>query len=143
MKKQRIRPIAIGVFESAGRILVYEGYDTVKEKYFYRPLGGGIEFGETGAQALVREMREETGEEIKDVAFLGMIESIFTCNGDPGHEIVLVYRAAFCSDAVYLREELTAGEDDGTVIRVRWMEKEWFRANPGMLVPEELVEMIG
>ncbi len=143
MKKQRIRPIAIGIFENEGRILVFEGYDAVEGEYFYRPLGGGIEFGETGAQALAREMREETGEEIKDVAFLGMIESIFTCYGDPGHEIVLVYRAAFCSDEVYLREELTAGEDDGTVIRVRWMEKEWFRDHPGMLVPEELVGLIG
>jgi len=143
MKKPRIRPIAIGVFENAGKILVLEGYDSVKGKHFYRPLGGGIEFGETGAQALAREILEELGEEVQSIRFLGLIEAIFNFNGDDGHELVLVYYAEFCAAEVYTREEITAQEDDGSSIRVRWMELEWFRAHPGMLVPEELLGLIG
>jgi len=44
-----IRSIAICVFRHKNHILVAEGYDPVKDEYFYRPLGGGIEFGETSA----------------------------------------------------------------------------------------------
>ena len=62
MKKQKIRVIAVSVFQNAGRILVFKGHDPVKGETFYRPLGGAIEFGETSQQALVREIREELGE---------------------------------------------------------------------------------
>jgi len=36
MKKKRIRPLAICIFRHNDRILVAEGYDSVKDEYFYR-----------------------------------------------------------------------------------------------------------
>ena len=42
MDTTRIRPIAICLFRNANRILVSEGFDTIKQDYYYRPLGGGI-----------------------------------------------------------------------------------------------------
>ena len=42
----QIRPVALCVFHHDKRILVFEGYDKAKDEIFYRPLGGGIEFGE-------------------------------------------------------------------------------------------------
>ena len=71
MKKNKIRLIAIGLFLHNGRILVFEGYDRVKEKYFFRPLGGAIKFGESGADALKREIQEEIGQDIEDNPFSG------------------------------------------------------------------------
>jgi len=41
----QIRPLAIYLFRDGDRILVGEGNDPVKRETFYRPLGGGIEFG--------------------------------------------------------------------------------------------------
>ena len=35
-----------------------EGYDKVKNKTFYRALGGGIEFTETSKDAIIREFKE-------------------------------------------------------------------------------------
>ena len=58
---QRIRTIAICLFSHNGGILVAEGIDAVKGETFYRPLGGGIEFGEYGADTVAREIREEIG----------------------------------------------------------------------------------
>ena len=75
---KRIRPLALGIFRHDGRLLVFEGHDPVKDETFYRPLGGGIEFGETGAQAMAREMREEIGAEVTNVRYLGLCENIFT-----------------------------------------------------------------
>ena len=61
MERDRIRPIALCLFRHAGRILVGNAYDAVKQEHYCRPLGGGIEFGERGAEAIVREIREELG----------------------------------------------------------------------------------
>ncbi|WP_460164643.1 NUDIX domain-containing protein [Pseudomonas sp. S2_F03] len=55
-----------------------------------------MEFGETSAQAIVREVQEELGLAITDVRLLGTLENIFTYAGRPGHEIVQVYDARVC-----------------------------------------------
>ncbi len=51
-----IRALAIGVIRRGDELLVYEGHDASKNKTFYRPLGGGIDFGEP-AVALVEGRR--------------------------------------------------------------------------------------
>ena len=88
MPPKRIRPLAICVFHRNGRIIVNKSYDPVKHETFYRPLGGGIEFGETSAQAVEREIEEEIGAKVTKLQLLGTLENIFTYLGDPGHEIV-------------------------------------------------------
>jgi NADH pyrophosphatase NudC (nudix superfamily) len=65
---EQIRPIAIGIFRRDDRILVFESRERdSRGRIFYRPLGGSIEFGEYGDQALTRELREELGAEIENV----------------------------------------------------------------------------
>ncbi len=51
-------------------MLVFEGFDQVKNKSFFRPLGGGIKFGESGAEALQREIKEEMDYLIEDTRYL-------------------------------------------------------------------------
>ena len=87
----KIRSLAICVFRNHDRILVAEGYDPVKKQTFYRPLGGGIEFGEYSEQTIHRELREEIGAEVCDLKYLGALENVYVFNGRPGHEIVQVY----------------------------------------------------
>jgi len=91
----QIRVIAIAVIArpSDGALLVYDGYDTVKGEAYHRPLGGGIEFGETAEAAVRREIREELGQELADVALLGFLENLFVNDGKPGHQIVAVLSA--------------------------------------------------
>ena len=91
MKKKRIRPLAICVFRRNDRILVAEGYDSIKKQTFYRPLGGAIEFGERGEDTVRRELKEEINVEVGELHYIGTLENIFIFNGTPGHEIVIVY----------------------------------------------------
>ncbi|MGE3760588.1 MAG: DJ-1/PfpI family protein, partial [Pseudobdellovibrionaceae bacterium] len=50
---RKIRPLALALIKNPqGQFLFHKGYDKVKGEYFYRPLGGGIEFYESGQIAL-------------------------------------------------------------------------------------------
>ena len=90
----QIRPLAICIFSHGNKILVSEERDPAKGEIFYRPLGGGIEFGEHSTDTIHRELIEEIEAKVKDLVYLGTIENIFTFNGIPGHEIVQVYDGA-------------------------------------------------
>ena len=102
----QIRHLAICVFRHQNRILVAPGFDDVHNERFFRPLGGGIEFGELAADALRREIHEELGLAIKDPVRLGVLENRFQFRGKPGHEIVFVFDATFVDEAVYARDNI-------------------------------------
>lgn len=138
----RIRAIAICICRSGGRILVFEGYDTVKKETFYRPLGGTIEFGERGEQAVRREFREEIGANLEKLRYLGMLENIFTCDGKRGHEIVLVYDGRLSGDSFYQQESFS-GDEMGKPFKVLWVSLDAGERGDVALYPEGLVELIG
>lgn len=140
-KKPRIRPLAICVFRHEGRILVSENYDPTKRETFYRPLGGGIEFGERGIDAVAREIHEELGAAVRDLAYLGALENIFTYDGKPGHEIVLVYDGSFVKSSLYGRERLTGREGDA-LITVVWKPLTAFGPGSPPLYPDGLLELL-
>jgi 8-oxo-dGTP pyrophosphatase MutT (NUDIX family) len=71
MTTHRIRPLALCIFHHDGKILLSEAHDPIKNRPFFRPIGGGIEFGETSAEAIEREVQEELGLAITDVRLLG------------------------------------------------------------------------
>lgn len=136
----RIRPLAICVFSHRGRILAAEGYDPIKQQTFYRPLGGGIEFGEHSTETLHRELREEIGAEITDLRYLGALENLFSFNGQQGHEIVLVYDGAFVDAALYEREGIEG--EDGIPFLAVWKSLDEFGPGRPPLYPDGLAEML-
>ncbi|MEE8337337.1 MAG: NUDIX domain-containing protein [Dehalococcoidia bacterium] len=95
VRDQRLRVIAIAMVVGHDHVLLAEGHDSVKGETFYRALGGEVEFGETAAEAVVRELHEETGRAIEVVAALGVVENLFTLEGQPGHEVVFEFVARF------------------------------------------------
>jgi ADP-ribose pyrophosphatase YjhB (NUDIX family) len=135
-----IRLISICLFRNRDRILVAESADSVKGDRYARPLGGGIEVGETSAQAIVREIREEIGQEISDLRLLGVLENIFTCEGRRGHEIVFVYDAVFVDRAMYDREEIPVAEG-GWTTPAAWRSMDSF-GDGCRLVPEGLAALL-
>jgi ADP-ribose pyrophosphatase YjhB (NUDIX family) len=139
---QHIRPIVICIFRRGDSIFVFEGYDSVKEQTFYRPLGGAIEFGELGAQAIVREMREEIQAEIINLRYLGALENIFVLEGIQGHEIILVYEADFVSQKFYEIEETTGMEDIGLSFKAMWKPLAEFDPGKQPLYPEGLLDLL-
>ncbi|MBC7871531.1 MAG: NUDIX domain-containing protein [Chitinophagaceae bacterium] len=143
MKPGKIRPLALCIFRRGSRILVAEGYDVVKDQVFYRPIGGKIEFGERGAETIMREVREEIHEDVKDIRYLTTLESIFTFDGQPGHEIVLIYDGKFVDESVYEMDSLEAVDKDGEYLFIAvWKELEDFLYGSDPLYPEGLYEFL-
>ncbi len=95
-----IRPVALAVPRRGADLLVFEHRDPL----FYRPLGGGIEFGETAEAAVRRELREELGAELLDVYRLGVLENIFHAFGRAGHEVVFVFGCRLADPALHERD---------------------------------------
>ena len=141
MRKGQIRAIAICVFRHDDSILVCEGYDEVKQDYFYRPIGGGIEYGETSSEALKREVLEEIGAEIAHVNLLGVVENIFTYQGELGHEIVFVYDAEFVDRTFYEKPAFEGLEDNVHTFRL-YCKPIIDLKSKLRLVPEELLTLL-
>jgi 8-oxo-dGTP pyrophosphatase MutT (NUDIX family) len=138
----QVRPLAICLFRNGDRILVGEGYDVVKKQVYYRPLGGAIEFGEFSHDAIVREIREELGAEITNLRYLTTLETVFTCDGQPGHEVVIVYEAAFVDKSIYEKPALSGIEDGGLHFEAVWKPLEDFLSGDPPLYPEGLLEFL-
>ena len=91
--EQHIETIARGVCVKNGKVLLCLPKD---RSYSYLP-GGHIEFGETGREALVREMKEETGLDATAGELLGVVESSFVQKGEQHCEINLIYKMSLVS----------------------------------------------
>jgi len=142
MKKNRIRPIALCVFLNKDRILVFEGYDKVKDETFYRPLGGGIEFGEKAEDAVRRELKEEINAEVGELHYLGMLENIYIFNGKPYHEIVMIHDGALVSSGLYDQAMIEGEEPNGDVIRAMWKSLDEFGEGRSILYPPGLLGLL-
>ncbi|MFV1999777.1 MAG: NUDIX hydrolase [Acidimicrobiia bacterium] len=106
-----VRVKAVCLFLHNGRLLAIDDFDPTKQQRFWVPVGGRVEFGETSQQAIVREVREELRAEITDIIQLGVLENLFTFDGQQGHEIVFVYDAQFTDRHTYETEQISGVED--------------------------------
>ena len=107
--KHHIETIARGVCIIDGKVLLCLPKD---RSYSYLP-GGHIEFGETGREALVREMKEETGLDATAGELLGVVESSFVQKGEKHCEINLFYKMGLrgCEVAGLRGYEIESQED--------------------------------
>jgi len=140
--QNKIRPLAICVFRNDDKILVHEGYDPKKDQTFYRPLGGGIEFGERSDETVRREIMEELSAETADLKYLGTLENIFVFNGSGGHEIVQVYDGRLVNSGLYGQSEITGFESGAGKFKAVWKGLDEFDPGGPPLYPNGLLELL-
>ncbi|SFK77759.1 NUDIX domain-containing protein [Halogranum rubrum] len=138
-----IRPVVLGVVRRDDELLVAETYDPTDDETFYRPIGGGIEFGEPAEAALRREFREEVGLELEGVEYLETVENIFIFDGTRGHEYVLLFETSLVDETVYEREALTGYEESiDEEFSVVWQSLSTFESGEEIVYPEAVVDVV-
>lgn len=146
MTYENIRPLTLGVIRRGDEILVYKIEDPSTGEVFYRPVGGGVEFGETSEQALLREFREELDIEVENLQLIGIIENLFSFNGQQCHQNEFVYSVEFVDDSLYSMDHMI-GEDDtlngeSITYRTNWVSLDEFGPAGKRLVPDGLIDLL-
>ena len=141
MPENAIRLIAAAVIRAGDRLLVWYDRNPANGEEVAVPLAGGVEFGETGEDAIRRELREEIGAEAASVSYLGTLEDIFDWGGRQRHEVFLVYDVELADRSLYERGELEVVEDDGETYPARWQPLSEFDGDR-RLVPTGLLELL-
>jgi len=141
-----IENIARGICVVDGKVLLCRGKGLGST---YLP-GGHIEFGETGREALVREMKEETGRDATAGAFAGVVENSFLQHGKKHCEINLVYEMTL-GEGQGLRSRSTAEDstirrfDDSIISQESWIGFEWCDVDAldkANLLPVEMRDLV-
>ncbi|MBI4726390.1 NUDIX domain-containing protein [candidate division TA06 bacterium] len=137
-----VRAKVVCVFRNQDRILVCDGYDPTKKELFYCPPGGKIEFGEPSEAAIRREIKEELGSEIKNLALLGVLENRFIFDGQQGHEIVFVYDAELTDKSLYAADRFKAQESNGQVFNALWLDLGTIGPDTPPVYPDGLIALM-
>jgi len=106
----RIRVKVFCVLRRGPQLLLSFAIDPDTGARYGRLLGGGIEPGERSEDAVRREFHEEISAELTNLRRLGVVENIFTWEGQLHHEVIFVFAADFADRACYARETFVVNE---------------------------------
>lgn len=139
----RPRVLALAVIRrDDGALLLAHGVDTGKNgEVFYRPLGGGVDYGEASRETVKREMLEETGCEVGVGKLLGFVENIFTYERRLGHEVIFLYETKFVDESQYAKKSFEVVDSKGVGEAV-WRTPQEIEDAGEKLYPVELKELV-
>lgn len=135
---QYLRGKAVVLFAHNGKFLFTKCTEQTTGRTFYIPVGGGIGFGEYSRQAAVREVREETGEEVEDLVLLHVSENIFIYNGREEHGIAFVYSGTFKNKKAYTTALQAGFTGTGKRIELVWKSGEDIESEKAVFYPSSL-----
>lgn len=115
-----VRVVAIGLHWREGRLLAAEVRDDAGHLKGVRPLGGGVQFGESWQAALAREFKEELGLSITLEGAPFVMENIYRHESATGHEVIFISDVKFVGEAFADRDCITFREDNGAAAVARW-----------------------
>jgi 8-oxo-dGTP pyrophosphatase MutT (NUDIX family) len=136
----RVKVIALARRDDA--LLVCEVLDDDGARTGWCPLGGGVEFGETTAAALRREIREELGCDIRIDGAPTVCENLYGHYGEIGHEIVFAYPVTLSNPDLYRLSCFQIAESDGSLHAVEWVAVERFRSGAETFFPDQLAPVL-
>jgi ADP-ribose pyrophosphatase YjhB (NUDIX family) len=142
MPEGRIRAVALAIFVRPRDKAVLAVRLNDNGRIFYRPPGGGIEFGEHSREAACREALEEIGQPVRAERLLGVVENRFFYNGMQGHEIMFSWLLHFEDESQYERAEIPVIEGNGDAYMAYWVHDADLLAKGTPLYPRELVQQL-
>lgn len=142
MSEKQPRVIALCLVRQGERVLVQEFLPSDRPTPYYRPIGGGVEYGEASLEAARREVQEELGVVVRDLQLLTIVENIYEIEGRVGHQIAFVYEGHFEDESLYERAWLPGMEANGQPFRAVWKELASFDQARCPLYPVGLLALL-
>jgi ADP-ribose pyrophosphatase YjhB (NUDIX family) len=96
--------VSAGIFRDGKILLVRRAREPAKGVYTFP--GGRVEFGESLIEAVMREVREETGLSIEVLGLAGFREALPGKTGGSGHYVILPFAARWVANEIALNDEL-------------------------------------
>jgi len=137
----RFQMRAVAIIRRNGHILIHRA---THEQFWSLP-GGRIEFGETAAETLEREIMEELGCSAQAGALRFLVENMFVYNGQPLHEIGWYFEAELTGAFPFVTDDVCHRVVDGAShLEFRWVrvDDEAFRQYPLLppMLPAQLAD---
>ena len=129
------------IVKHGNMLLVSRDFDKVKKDFYFRPLGGSVDFRERSEDTVKREFMEELGVTLINLKYIGITENIFTMNGEDYHEIDFIYEGDINEKEIYDKKEIEFIEG-GKPALAMWVDYEECRSGKLRLVPEEIFKFI-
>ena len=136
-----VRALALGLPFRDGRLLVSAVTRDDGTEIGWRPLGGGIDFGEPAETAVRRELEEEIQAEVAVRRLLGVFENIYSHQGQTGHEVVFAFEVTLIRPGRAVAEDFIV-EDGGFRDRAAWVPITDFTEGRKTLLPEALLPLV-
>lgn len=119
-----------------GHLLIHRG---VNDPHWSVP-GGRVEWHETSAGALSREISEETGTAIHIVGLRFVLENFFVHSDVRCHQVGLFFEATFIGDFPFVVDDICHRAQDGdSDLIFRWVWADELTLNSCSFVPATLV----
>jgi ADP-ribose pyrophosphatase YjhB (NUDIX family) len=142
MSMNAIRAKVVCVLWDSGRMLLIRATDPHDGRPFLLPPGGGVEFGESLDQAILREIFEEVRVRLPEAKRLGMLENVFQFDGRKEHELVFVYEADCDDPDLCAKDEIEIEESNGERLPARWYTVPERIATGLPLFPDGLLDLL-
>ena len=112
-KPRTTRVAAYGIIERHGELLLCRCATSVSDAGFWTLPGGGIEFGEDPEEAMIREVREETGLNVEPNGIAGVKSDL----DEEGDRFLHSIRVAYFATVV---DGTLQNETDGSTDMCQW-----------------------
>ena len=127
---------AAGVMIHNGKILVHRNVNSDH----YALIGGRVEIGESSANTIKREIKEELGKDIEITGYISTIENFFEMKGSKYHEIMFIYKAEFVNDEDKKLESTLQNIEGKDYLQYEWIDLDKIDEYP--LRPDVLKEVL-
>ena len=104
-----------GVIIRNGKVLLQRDYGE------YALVGGQVQIGETGEEAVIREFEEELGAKIRCQRLLWTEECFWEWNGKSSHTLSFYYLAEFCEGGDFPDDGCFHPQKDNPRIEIGWV----------------------